>query len=125
MEIVAAGTYNFDLDVRFPRMMKNPFELPAGMTRDFESTTRRGASGEITLKFPVGKDALAKWLATNRFTDLAGRNLTVTRLELIQNGGAGGAQGPGTPRLHGLFPGRHQARELLRGVPERGVLRGG
>lgn len=66
MKIVEPGTYDFDLDVTFPAAMKTGY---------------RGSSGKLTVKDAVGKDALAKRLV-DRLTDLAGKDLAVTRLEL-------------------------------------------
>ncbi|MFR0367592.1 hypothetical protein [Streptomyces sp. MCC20] len=71
MKIVEPGTYDFALDVTFPAAMKTGY---------------RGSSGKLTVKDPVAKDALAKRL-TDRLTDLAGKDLTVTRLELTPTSG--------------------------------------
>ncbi|MFG2463359.1 hypothetical protein ACGFWE_40790 [Streptomyces sp. NPDC048523] len=71
MEIVEPGTYAFDLAVTFPAAMKSSY---------------RGSSGKITVKDPVEKEALAKRL-TDRLTGLAGKDLTVTRLELTPTSG--------------------------------------
>lgn len=71
MKIVEPGTYDFDLAVTFPAAMKTGY---------------RGSSGKLTVKDPVVKDVLAKRL-TDRLTDLAGKDLTVTRLELTATSG--------------------------------------
>lgn len=71
MKIVEPGTYDFYLAVSFPAAMKTGY---------------RGSSGRLTVKDPVGKGALAKRL-TDRLTDLAGRDFTVTRLELTPSSG--------------------------------------
>ncbi|WP_216586612.1 hypothetical protein [Streptomyces brasiliscabiei] len=71
MKIVEPGTYDFDLAVTFPAAMKTGY---------------RGSSGKLTVKDPVAKDALAKRL-TDRLTDLAGKDITVTRLELTPTSG--------------------------------------
>jgi hypothetical protein len=92
MEFVAPGTYRFELAISFPSTMKNPFELPAGMAMDFETTGHREAAGEITLKGPVEKDALAKWLAADTYKDLRDKDLTVTRLELTQTAQPGASE---------------------------------
>ncbi|MEU9413237.1 hypothetical protein AB0E08_47160 [Streptomyces sp. NPDC048281] len=72
METVEPGTYDFDLGVTFPAAMKN---------------TYRGSSGRITIKDLVAKDALAKTLVTDTLTGLAGKDVTVTRLELTPTSG--------------------------------------
>jgi hypothetical protein len=82
MEIVEPGTYDFDLGVSFPTPMKDLFELPGSMARDSEWTTYRRATGKITIKEPVEKEALAERLAKETFEDLAGEELKVARLEL-------------------------------------------
>ncbi|MET7693926.1 hypothetical protein ABZT06_39180 [Streptomyces sp. NPDC005483] len=71
MENVEPGTYDFGLAVTFPAARKS---------------TYRGSSGRVTVKHPVAKDALAKRL-TDRLTGLAGKDITVTRLELIPTSG--------------------------------------
>ncbi|MEU0896852.1 hypothetical protein [Streptomyces massasporeus] len=85
MEIVEPGTYDFELDVTFPAAMKST--LAASVARDFGASTYRGSSGKITVKDPVEKDALAKRLAADTLTGLAGKDLTVTRLELTPTSG--------------------------------------
>ncbi|MFI9772445.1 hypothetical protein ACIHJG_37185 [Streptomyces sp. NPDC052415] len=72
MEIVEPGTYDFDFDVTFPAAVKS---------------TYRGSSGRITVKDPVEKDVLAERLAAETLTGLAGKVLTITRLELTPTSG--------------------------------------
>ncbi|MBP5888720.1 MULTISPECIES: hypothetical protein [Streptomyces] len=72
MKIVEPGTYDFDLEVTFPAAMKS---------------TYRGSSGRITIKDSVEKDVLAERLAAETLTGLAGKVLTITRLELTPTSG--------------------------------------
>ncbi len=124
MEIVEPGTYEFDLGVSFPTSRRDLFERPGSMARDSDWTTYRRATGQLTIKEPVEKGALAEQLVKETFEGLVGEDVTVARLELTPTAGPTVEEQVVLDYLACIRV-AGQARGFLCGLPERAVLRGG